>query len=624
MKHAWLAGVLALAFATPSLASEKEDLAAEAWVVLEKGVRSGDMMARARAVEALPLVPGKTAAATPYLRDALKDHQWVVRKAAIKALAREGSADATILTSEALINPNLPLDVDTFDLLSAFKPEKGRALLLAVLLDPDAPTREALMKATFDQNLDTIARVFEAGLTKSDAFFERNLANVRREQKNALADRLLGSGKSPAVAAALRWVRDTELDVSSGNLKRHLKARDPEVRYAAAELLARRGDSGAVKALLPLLDGDHDAKLRFLKAAAEAPSEALVPRLKKFLHPNTHLDLLVQVYRAFAGSSDIQVRKRIEEDLVATILARRAAATRSIGKLLGNRALPRLYTLLRDGSPMIRQLAAEAIGELGQAESVEILERALRDTERDVRLSVVQALSRIHDKSVVGVASFVVYDPDPEIKKTAILAVCNVNHDDSLPILRIHVENPDPEIRFHVIRAMIYLDPGTALTYFDRALAGLSAGDLVALTEVFGDKFIPFLKRAAASDRAWARDGALRGAALLPAHEIDLLKAIGATSPHADARKKALERLQKLSCSQALGVGEALIKDDDPEVRISALETLFQCGDNSTLPAVQDGLFDREEIVRVTAATGLLQYPKGKVRKRSGKKKKRR
>ena len=63
MKHAWLAGVLALAFATPSLASEKEDLAAEAWVVLEKGVRSGDMMARARAVEALPLVPGKTAAA---------------------------------------------------------------------------------------------------------------------------------------------------------------------------------------------------------------------------------------------------------------------------------------------------------------------------------------------------------------------------------------------------------------------------------------------------------------------------------------------------------------------------------------------------------------------------------
>ncbi|NOZ02919.1 MAG: HEAT repeat domain-containing protein [Deltaproteobacteria bacterium] len=624
MKRAFLAGLIVMALAAPALASEKKDLAAEAWVVLEKGVRSGDMMARARAVEALPLVPGKAAAAAPYLRDALRDNQWVVRKAAIKALARQGAKDAYNLAAEALRDPVLPLDQDAWDLISAFKPSKARSLIIDALKDPNGPTRSALLKATLDQDVSTISDVFEPFLAKSDAMFETGLREVRREQREALAGRLLKSRNSNVVAAALRWVRDARIDVPVKSLKRHLKSRDPEVRYTTAELLAAKGDAKAVLVMLPLLDGDHDAKLRFLKAAAMAPSESLVPRLKKFLNPKTPVDLLVQVYRSFAGSTDIQVRKRIEEDLKSTLLPRRAAATRSIGKLLGNRALPKLYELLKDGNPLIRRLAAEGIGELGQAESVEILERALRDTNRDVRLAVVKALARIHDKSVIGVASFVVYDRDPEIKKAAILAVCNVNHDDALPILRIHVENPDPEIRFNVIRAMIYLNPGTALGYFDRALAGLKADDLVTLTQMFGKKFLPFLAKAAASDRAWAREGALRGAALLPKLEVGFLKGIGATNKYADARRMALERLEDLSCLEALDVATALLKDPDPEVRIAAIETQVKCGDNSTLPAVQDGLFDREEIVRVTAARGLLSYPKAKARRHSKKKKKKR
>ncbi|MBL6975038.1 MAG: HEAT repeat domain-containing protein [Deltaproteobacteria bacterium] len=624
MHGSWLAGFLAVAVCAPVLAAEKDDLAAEAWVVLEKGVRSGDMMARARAVEALPLVPGKADAAAPYLKDALQDHQWVVRKAAIKALSRQNPGEALDLAAEALGNPNLPLDEDAYDLMSGFKPKTGKNLLHQAILDPNNPAREALMEATLAQDISTVAEVMEAGLAAKDPFFESKLVMIRHEQKGPLAQKLLSSRHSAVVAAALRFIRDSGINVPESSLKRRLKSKDREVRFTAAELLARQGNSSAVKVLLPLLDGTHDDKLRFLKAAAEAPSEGLVPRLKKFLAPTTPVDLLVEVYRSFAGSTDIQVRKRVEEDLVATILPRRAAATRAIGRLLGTRALPRLYTLMNDGSPLIRRLAVEGVGELGQAESVERLERALRDTERDVRLAVVQALSRIHDKSVIGVASFVVYDPDPEIKKTAILAVCNVNHDDSLPILRIHVENPDPEIRYNVVRAMIYLDPGMALTYFDRALAGLRAGDLVALTELFREKFLPFLARAARSERAWAREGALRGAVLLPGRETDFLKESGATNPHADARRFALERLRVLSCPEALSLAEALKKDDDPEVRIVALETLVHCGDNSTLPLVQDGLFDREEIVRVTAARGLLQYPKGKVRKKRGRKKNKR
>jgi len=612
MRYAWLAGLFAIAFPGLAVAGEREELAAEAWVVLEKGARSGDMMVRARAVQGLVRVPGKDKEAAPYVRDALDDHQWVVRKAAIKVLADKGAPNAVNLAKEALRDPNLPLAKDTFELLSAFGSKKADSMLLSVILDQSCPTRSALMEATFAQGTDTIAGVFEAGLARGDEFFEKGLVQVRREHRSELVRRLLGSRKPAVVSATLRFVRDSGIDVEKRTLSLLLRSRDNEVKFTAAELLAAQGDSSAVKVLLPLLDGDNNDKLRFLKAAAAAPSEALVPRLKRLMDPKTPTELLVQVYRAFAGSNDIQVRKRVEEDLVATVISRRAAATRAIGRLLGNRALPRLYKLLNDGSPKIRRLAAEAIGELGQADSVMILERALRDTERDVRLAVVQALSQIHDKSVIGVASFVVYDTDPEIRKTAILAVCNVNHDDALPILRIHVDDPDHEIRFNVIRAMIYLNPDMAMSYFDRSLAGLDGDDLVALTETFGAGALPFLKKAVQSARAWARSAALRGAILLPSREKDFLKEVGATNPHADTRRQALQRYRTVSCVDALDMAEALLKDSDPEVRMTAIETLVECGDDSTRVQVQDGLFDQEEIVRVTAAMGLLEYPKSR------------
>jgi len=566
------------------------------------------MLVRARAIKALPRFAGKDWAA--YLKEAMQDPQWVVRKAAIQVLAPRGDANALKAASDALRDSSLPIEEDAFDLLSTIRETDARSMVLAVLLDPSAPTREKLMRAVLARELPEQEAFFTALLARGDEWAASKLAEVRREYRRALVERLLRVKEPKVHQKVLKFLFDSRLSVDLNLVRPLLKSPDSEVRNLAAELLASAGDTGAAKLLLPLADGDQEAQLRFLRAAASAPSSDLIGRLKRFLAPETPAELLVHVYRAFAGSDDQEVRQRVEEDLKSTNMARRVAATAAVGKLMGPRALPRLYELLVDGSPLVRRHAAEAIGELAQAESVEVLERALRDTEREVRLAVMKALGKIHDKSVVGVASFAVYDNDPEIRKAAILAVCDVNHESAMPILRVNVEDPDPDIRYNVFRAMVYLDPKQAMEYFDRAIAGLKGDDLVALTETYKDAFLPFLQKAAQSERAWARLGSLRAVRLLPAAEKAFLKEVAATDPYSDARRAAIARLAELSCPDAMEVADAVAADKDAEVRIAAIGVMERCGDNSVIEKLKGALLDLEENVRVAAAAALMSFPK--------------
>lgn len=608
MKRAWLAVVIAPVVAGTAAGQTREELAAEVFPILEKGCRSGDMMVRARAVEAMARVPGRDVA--PYIQDGLNDAQWVVRVAAVKALARLGRPEAKTLAEEWLRMSDFPHESLAFDLVSALPAGVGQSLVFAAVLDPASPAREGLFKAVLAQEPPVIASLFSAGLGK--AGLEVRLVDIPEDRRVAVAT-LLVQDRDPAVqAAALRWVRTARLDLPAATLQPLLKSKSPEVRLGVAETLALNGDGSALAFLSPLLDGPREDQLRYLWAAAAARplSADVTSRLKKFLAPDTPEDLLIPVYLAFAGTDDPALRSRVEEDIQSTLLPRRAAATRALPRLLGNRALPRLYELLRDGNPLIRRLAAEGIGDLGQAESVEVLERALRDTERDVRLAVVEALGRIHDRSVAGVASFVVYDTDPAIRKAAIRAVCRVNHADALPILRIYAEDPDPEVRYDVLRAMIEVDPATAREYLDRALAGLEPRHLLALAGKFGEAFLPFLKDAASSSRAWTRLAAVQAAALLPGIEVAFLQELVATNPHADVRKAAVQALGRRSCPEALTAAQALVKDANFDVRLGAVEVLVRCGDGQVMDTLRGLFLDPDEVVRVAAAAGLLEFPK--------------
>lgn len=613
MRRWALAMVMAAVVPAAVQAGPKEDVVEEAWIVIEKGTRSGDMLARARALETMGKVPGKDVA--PWLKEGLQDPQWGVRKATFKALAAKGDPQGKAAILASLRDPAVPVEDDAFDLASVLGPA-ATATLVDAALDGQNPQREKIFKAALARGADAVLPLLSAGLAKGDAVATASLAGVRAPDRAAVAA-ALAKDKSPAtVAAALGWAVAVGVPVPAATLKPLLKAKDEATRFQAAELLARGGDGSAVATLLPLADRDAESQLRFLKAAAAAPSADVLPRLKKYLAPETPENLLQWVYLAFAGSSDADVRARVEGDLNSTLPARRAAAVRAIGRLLGTRALPKLHVLLGDGNPAIRRLAAEALGELAQAESVEHLERAVRDVDRDARLAVVTALSKIRDKSVVPVASYLIYDRDLEVRKLAILAICNANHDSAMPVLRISLEDRDPSVRGPVLLAIARQDMKSALEAFGPALPGLSADTIQALVDAFKADALPFLKIAAGSDRAWARAAALRTIRALPDLEVPFLVGVLGQTAFGDARQAALERLRDLSCPEALKAAEARLQSDPvPEVRITALQVVAACGADDSLAQVKVGLLDPEENVRVAAAAAMLSYPKGKAAK---------
>jgi HEAT repeat protein len=595
-------------FSATAMAGPREDIAEEAWITIEKGTRSGDMIARAKAIEAMGRIPSHDTAG--YIKEALLDPQWPVRKAAFKVMVFKGVADGKARIVESLRDAGIPIEEDVFDMLSAFAAPEALALLVDATMRTDNPNRDKLLRAAITRGPEAAAPLLSIGLAKGDPLFAQRLADVRLTDRIALAS-TLAKDKNPAVVtASLAWALEADIILPATTLKPMLKSKDEASRFAAAELLARQGDASAVAVLLPLADRDADSQIRFLKAAAAAPSPDAIPRLKKFLAPETSADMLMWVYLAFAKSTDEDVRKRVEDDLSSTLLPRRAAATRAFGRLMGNRALPKLHGLLGDGNPLVRKLAAEALGELAQAESVEHLERAVRDADPVARIAVVAALSKIRDKSVIPVASYLVYDRDPQIRKLAILAVCNANHDTALPVLRINLEDRDPAVRGPVLLAMARLDMKQALDSFGSVLPGLSPDTLVALVEAFRTDALPFLRKAADSDRAWARAAALRAVTLLPDSEIAFLKDVSAGSPFGDTRQTALSRLVVRSCPEGLAAATGRLMDSVPDVRIAALAAISQCGADDSLAQIRSALLDPEETVRVSAASAMLSYPK--------------
>jgi len=593
----------------PAMAGPAEDLAAEAFPVLEKGTRSGDMLARARATEALARLPGRDV--KPYVRESLRDPHWTVRRSAIVALAALGDPEARALAAQALRDPSAPVAEDLPVWLEAFPGTPGRALVAEALADPQNPNRDALWKALLDHGMEVALPLWVPALARQDEAARKAFQAIPPSRQSPWAEALLRE-KSPAVLSfALDVIRQRDLPVSGALLKPLLKGKDPGLKMAAAEVLARQGDPEGTLAMLPLAEGDEDAKARFLKAAAAAPSPAIQAALKKIASAEIPESLLPLAYRAFAAAGDEELRQRVEQDVTSTIPARRTAAVGALARLWGTRGLPRIHQLLWDGSATVRRLAAEALGDLGQAESVEPLERAVRDADRDVRIAVVGALARIRDKAVIPVASYLIYDRDLEVRKLAAQAICQARHDSAIPMLRILLEDRDPTIRGPVMVTLASLDPKQALEIFPTAIPGLNPETLAALVGELKEGAIPFLKKAVQSDREWAREAAIAAVALLPSQEEEFLRETVAQSSYPETRQQALTRLVQRDCGRALDLARQRLEDPAAEVRVAALQGIGACGTNDDVPLVRKTLLDLEEHVRVVGAAALLSFPRG-------------
>lgn len=636
MSRRWIFSVLvaalALALATTAAAGGKKgkkgkkaapasvmdkDLENEVFVVLERGTRSADMETRATAVEYIAHVRPETV--KDYVVDSLKDPQWVVRYGAVKALILikdpayrkslgAAVANSTLYEKRALSPLNLVLSL----------PAKEAIQLLGEALVKVEDVRDIIFKEIFKKD-SPLAKQFYEGLREVPpvkAWVMNNLQIFADKNMYPLLVKTLPSLEKADLLKAFKFMEtlDDTYDVSF--LKKYLKDQDIDLVEGAAFILGKRGNVTAVELILPMCDeNDVHRQLRCLNAVRGAPNHPEVKeRAKLFLYGDPDPDVLYAVYDIFTLAKDDSIYDRMLKRLESTNLGHRAAAVYFLGRLKGNRALPQLHELLRDGSPVIRQRAAQAIGELRQAESIPFLADALRnDTDTSVRKEVTMALGSIGEKAVVEVVAFLIFDPT--IRDEAIEALCKVRHRAAIGTLRNILQTQfTKEQRTQALKSIIRISPAEGFTIFKSTLGWLPDGFLDEMAEEMKDEFVSYLKAGMASINERVRNEAVMSFRHLgTAVELKVLEKQLFSAKDNRLRVLILNRLAEIKKEESLSLLQAFFTDENRELRLASIKLASQYSKpgGASVEKLRGMLLDPDETYRVAAAVALVNIYKG-------------
>ncbi len=634
---------LALSLAAPALARDKkglkaptgslqEDLANEIYAVLERSTRSADMETRSLAVLNLARVRPETI--KDYVIDALKDPQWIVRYAAIKALIglnnhayREALGQA-IANSVLYENPKRsPLNL----ILSL--PFDEAVQLLEEALTKVEDVRDIILKEIFKEG-SSLARQFYNGLRKVPAvqtWVMSNLQIFKDQEMYPLLVKTATELQKAELLKVFKFLEDLDHKYDVTFLRGYLKDKDDQIRLGAAFILATRGEEEAVMMMLPMCDeNDVQRQLRCLQAVKGLPTHPDVrERAKLFLYGDPKAEVLYAVYDIFTLAKDDSIYDRMLQRLQSTNLGHRAAAVYFIGRLKGNRSLPQLHELLRDGSGIIRLRATQAIGELRQAESVPYLADALRnDSDNQVRKEIVKSLGMIGDKSIVPVVAFLIFDP--VVRDEAINALTLVNHRDAIPTLRNVLQTQfTKEQRVAALSAIIRISPAESFDTFKNCLGWIPEGFLPDMAKELKGDFLAYLKAAMESINERVRNEAVLAFRFMePELEQKVLERVLFSAKDTGLRVTILRRLSELRGQGSIDLVKAFFADENRDLRLAAIDlaATYVTPDSEETKALRGMLLDPDEAYRAAAAVSLLNiYTKGtapKAKKKSKKKKK--
>jgi HEAT repeat protein len=596
--------------------TRKEEYEAASFAVLDKAIKSGD--GEIRSIAVLGFTKLKIKNPLTYILEAFKDTQWIVRRSAIAALIKlNRKNDYSPKIREALRDPMLPLEKDTFIILDELNPKEAELFYAEVLLDPKAATKDKLCQSAVSKGGQIMffayRKAFASGNQVIKDVFMSHLEEILPVDREGLVTALLSENNPDAVKTALDLSEKWQIKVNPLLLKKFIKSSDSELKIRTAEILLVHGDKDGAAIMMPLLDSsDQKLQIRALKSLSYIATSDLIPAVQKFLKPDTPPEVLELVYAIYANAHDESILEKVNEDLSSTLIARRIAATAVIGKILGSRALPTLHRLLFDGNIEIRLKSAQSIGDLAQLESVEVLGRAVSDTDKNVRIEVLKAFGKIRDKSIIPKIAFLITDVDQDVRKEAIKALSVVQHQDALPALRLTANDPNPAVRVATLRAIMKINASLAKEFFEQGANWFPAGEVIPFMREFRADFVPFLEAGLESDKIELRVQVLKALKEMPDFEEGILVKIGLNSKFPDVKIGSLKSIVAKKGAKAIDYINAMLTDKIPDVRATAIELLADVGGDSVVDAVRAGFLDESEKVRVVAASSLLKFPKGK------------
>ncbi len=253
-----------------------------------------------------------------------------------------------------------------------------------------------------------------------------------------------------------------------------------------------------------------------------------------------------------------------------------------------------LSAVLTSGNELEKCLAAQGLGKIGSATAEDVLIAALRDPDEDVRIDAAAAIAALDiDAAVPVMIENIAQDPTVDGKLAVIEAAGLLDAKEAVPLLRKLVRDLAEDDVAWDEQAMAESGADDWLEIQLKSVEALgrigapeAVGDIrVAMEDEFGQDLI--------------RQGLTALATMGPDGMAVVMTYLGSDVDR--HRRIATSVLSKCAGSSLAGVAAKLLKDQDPQVRLLALESLEN--DNPHLEACTD---DINETVRAAAAVRLV------------------
>jgi HEAT repeat protein len=412
------------------------------------------------------------------------------------------------------------------------------------------------------------------------------MRNVRAAAALALVR--IGRKLATAVAASLQHLPPGPVGEALSEL---LQASDPEVRFAAIQLLRWWGRPSCAPQLLALLDEEalRQPAAEALIALGPAAAEALLPRW-------TTASARERTYLAYLFG---QTRLATAAELLAEALSSpeaelRMVAAQGLGRLESTPAFGALLQVLADEVPEVREQALTALIALGRLQplrAIEALSPLLEQDEPGLRLAAVRILGRLDGPMVLPVLQLGLKDASPKVRGAAVQALASGGYQCDLSALRLALTDEDAEVRRLAVVALGGAAPEDGLALLDLALQ---------------------------DDDIWVRAMVVRTLGRFGAPAVRLVE-LALSDPVGLVAIAALETLAELSPEESYAALVKALQHPDQEVVTAALQLLGERPNREWLPPRAEGLLNhphwevRSSFVRIlaelegTAARGRLE-----------------
>ena len=253
--------VLLSAIPTITAANAKEaqpDPRENAWKVLRGGLEDKKVSNRTVAVQALSLMPGN-ARATRFALAALRDKNTGVREAAAVVLGQQRARSAIPALKEALSDSEISVVLAAAHSLLLLKDPSAYEIYYAVLMG-DKKASAGLMESQLNRIKDP-KQVAEMGISEGVGFVPFGGMGYEAYRQIRKHD------SSPVRAAAARFLaNDPDAMSEDALIQTAVADKEEEVRLAALDALAQRGDPRCIERLMRNLD-DSKSSVRYRTAA---------------------------------------------------------------------------------------------------------------------------------------------------------------------------------------------------------------------------------------------------------------------------------------------------------------------------------------------------------------------